>query len=80
MLASIPCRARSWLYDSLAYWLPRSEWCTSFDAGARQLKAFRSALSTSSVRMWLAIDQPTIIRVARSMIAARYTQPAAVGT
>ena len=43
-----------------AYWLPRSEWCTSFDADARDMSAFQSALSTSSVRMWFAIDHPTI--------------------
>ena len=47
-------------------------------AGVRHDKALKSALSTSSVRMWVAIDQPTIILVAMSMIAARYTQPAAV--
>lgn len=37
------------------------------------------ASATSSVRMWSAIDQPTISRVHRSITVARYSHPSAVG-
>ena len=40
-------------------------------SGARLAKAIVSASSTSSVRMWSASDQPTTLRLARSMTVAR---------
>ncbi len=38
------------------------------------------ASSTSSVRRWLAMDQPTILRLQASRTTARYRNPPAVGT
>jgi hypothetical protein len=39
--------------------LPRSEWKIASGSMIVVAAAFRSAVSTSSVRMWSAIDQPT---------------------
>jgi hypothetical protein len=52
------------------YWLPRSEWTTVPAAGRRRQRAISSASTTSSARMWSAIDQPTIARVNTSRTAA----------
>ena len=49
-------------------------------AGRRWPIAISSASSTSSVRRWLAIDQPTILRLQASRTTARYRKPLAVGT
>ena len=42
--------------------------------------ADRWASSTRSARRWLAVDQPTILRLQASGTTARYRNPAAVGT
>jgi hypothetical protein len=40
--------------------------------------AIISAAKGSSVRIWSRIDQPTILRVARSSTAVRYSHPSLV--
>ena len=47
-------------------------------AGRCRCAAIIKADSGSSVRMWSRIDQPTILRVARSSTAARYSHPSPV--
>jgi len=52
-------------------WAPRSEWTTVPGPGRRCHWAICRASTTSSARMWFAIDQPTIRRDQTSMAAAR---------
>ena len=49
--------------------LPRSACTIAPGAGRRRQRAICRASTTSSVRMWSAIDQPTIIREKASMTA-----------
>ena len=65
-------------YASDAYWLPRSEWQMRPLAGRCRCVAIISAARGSSVRIWSRIAQPTILRVARSSTAARYSHPSPV--
>ncbi len=48
--------------------------------GRRRARAIASAASTSSVRMCVAMAQPTTRRLQTSSTTARYSQPAQVGT
>ena len=50
------------------------------EPGRRCPTAMSSALSTSSVRRWSAIDHPTTRRLNTSSTTAKYKNPAAVGT
>src|SRR3954454_22230154 len=58
---------------------PRSECWISPRGGCRRRIAITRASRASSPRRWSAMPQPTISRVAMSLIAARYSQPSATG-
>jgi len=58
--------------------LPLSLWTTAPGVGRRRQRAISRA-TTSSERMWSAIDQPTTTRLNTSRTAAQYTLPSAVG-
>ena len=61
------------------YCAPLSEWWIT-PSGRRRESAIASAASTSSVRMCVAMAQPTTRRLQTSSTMARYSQPAQVGT
>jgi len=52
-------------------WLPRSLWTMVAVVGRRYQVAIWRASTTSSVRMWSAIDHPTIRRDQTSITAAQ---------
>ena len=57
---------------------PRSLGTTAPHSGRRRQRATSSASTTSSARMWSAIDEPTTTRLKTSRTAAQYTLPSAV--
>ena len=61
------------------HWQPWSEWWIT-PLARRCPSAMLSASSTSSVRRWFAIAQPTTRRLHASTTTARYRNPAHVGT
>ena len=58
-------------YGSHAYWMPRSVWQISPGAGRCLWTAMSSASKAISACRVSRIDHPTILRVCRSMTAAR---------
>jgi hypothetical protein len=60
----------------LVYCEPRSVCAMSPAGGRRRATAISKASSTSSVRMWAAICQPTTRRANTSRMKARYKKPA----
>jgi len=62
------------------YWLPLSLWQTSPGGGRRRNHAMRNASTTRLACMCGCRLQPTIWRLCRSMIAAKYSQPSSVAT
>jgi hypothetical protein len=59
------------------YWLPWSEWWITA-SGRRRRSAIWRASTTSSLRRWLAMDQPTTRRLQASTTTARYKEPVQV--
>src|SRR3954470_15736536 len=65
----MPCRSSTARYGSEAYCTPRSPWWTSPREGRCRWMAMTRAPMHSSALRWSAMDQPTISRVAMSLIA-----------
>jgi hypothetical protein len=60
---AMPASRAAWPNARETYCDPWSEWWIRPGAGRRRLTAIWSASTTSSERMWSAIDQPTIRRL-----------------
>ena len=67
------------LVSCAQYWLPRSECKISPTGGRCKHTALINAAMTSPVSMRSARLKPTISRLCKSLIPARYTQPCRVG-
>jgi hypothetical protein len=68
---SSPAVRSRWPKIGEGYRLPRCECTPAPGAGRRRQRAISRASTTSSARMWSAIDQPTICRVNTSSTAAQ---------
>src|ERR1017187_2968057 len=77
---AMPCSLSTWLKSSLAYWLPRSLWKISPVSlpGLRLNQAISRASITRLRCISGRIDQPTTLRLNRSITTARNSQPSSV--
>nr|WP_166435996.1 hypothetical protein [Cellulomonas shaoxiangyii] len=71
MDASRPAVRRRWPKIHEVYWAPRPAWTITPCPGWRVQIAICRASTTSSARIWSAMDHPTIVRVKTSSTAAQ---------